>query len=38
MSKHQVQVLQLVKLGNQQIKSEEIIRTDKPGMNVFSFE
>ena len=34
-SKRQVQVLQLLQLGNQQIKTEKIIVTDKPGMNVF---
>ena len=34
-SKHQIQVLQLLMLGNQQIKTEKIILTDKPGMNVF---
>ena len=32
-SKHHVEVLQLLKLGNQQIKTKKIILKDKPGMN-----
>ena len=32
-SKHHVEVLQLHKLGNQQIKTKKIILKDKPGMN-----
>ena len=32
-SKHHVEVLQLLKLGNQQINTKKIILKDKPGVN-----